>query len=255
MLVITSPAKTQDFSDWQNLGEIDKNLISEPEFLNEADEINEILKTKSKSDLQKLMNISEKLADLNFDRFEKWDKNHKENNSKPAVLAYKGDIYRELNPLTYSKDQQKYANETLRIITGFYGFLKPYDLMQAYRLEMKIKLENKKGKDLYEFWKSKLTKEINNSNSEILVDLASEEYSKAINFEELSKKVIKIEFRQIKQGKEKNYGIYAKKARGQFIEFMIQNLIININELKNFKTDGYSFSREESGNMFFVKEI
>lgn len=192
MIVLTSPAKTLDLSStW------DEN-ITQPIFLKEAALIAQKLKILSKQKLTITLNVSEKLGELNYQRFQDWENKHTRKNSRPAILTYKGDVYRPLS-LNYSKAEKEYLQKSLRIITGLYGLLRPYDLMQAYRLEMKIALKVKDKNNLYEYWKEKITADLKNDlkthENKIVVDLASNEYSKAVDLNKLGAEVIHIEFR------------------------------------------------------------
>jgi hypothetical protein len=258
MIAITSPAKTQDFeSDW------DTEIKSQPEFLEEAITLRKKLKDYSKSQLEDVLNVSENLAELNYNRFQEWVEKHTEDNSKPAILAYQGDIYKQFQAEEFTEAEQEYLQSHLRILTGFYGILRPYDLIQAYRLEMKTKLkvEDAGTEDLYEFWEDKLTDHLNEKlkdfpkESRAIINLASNEYVKAVNPEKIDGDWIEIEFRQKKEGELKNYGIYAKKARGAFIKFMVKNNIRELKELQEFNLNGYEFLEKTDEGIMFVKEI
>ncbi len=253
MLVITSPAKTQDFeSDWESVVE------SECEFLDEASELCAALRKYSVRELTEVLGVSQKLAELNHDRFRDWKKSdHKENVAKPAILAYRGDIYRQLRVDDYSGDLQRFMQARLRIVTGFYGLLRPYDLILPYRLEMKTKLKVGKSKDLYQFWGDKLTKflekDVRKTMASCVVNLASGEYYKAIDFAGLSVPVVDVEFRQKRDGKLVNVGILAKKARGQMIEYMMQKKADSLDDLEKFGVDGYRLHSRKDTVMVFVR--
>ena len=253
MIFITSPAKTLNFeSDWN------ADLVSTPEFSDKAWELVSQLKKESLAELQQSLQVSEKLAELNHKRFQSFDKNPKTNKAKPALLAYMGDIYRQMTPQTYSDREQAYAQKNLRIITGLYGVLKAYDLIQPYRLEKKLKYQTKYGKNLYEFWGRTLTesleKELSQHKNQVLINLASKEYSKAINLKNFTYPAYDIEFRQIKNGEEKNTPIFSKIARGMMLEFCIKNNVKDLEGIKKFNTENYIFDREEGNKLFFVRQ-
>ncbi|MCA9382743.1 peroxide stress protein YaaA [Candidatus Dojkabacteria bacterium] len=251
MLILTSPAKTLDLSkEWDE-------EFTNPTFTQEADELVASLKNMSLKKLKSTLEVSDKLAQLNYERFQVWGKDHNVSNSKPAIRMYYGDIYRELSPKEYSKDQKAYLQKTLRIITGLYGLLRPYDLIQPYRLEMKIKLNTKKGKDLYQFWGDKLTdllnQEIRDYKHKLLVSLASNEYEAAVDLDKIESEVWDILFLQKKNGELKNVGIFSKKARGTMIQYCVENQIETIDNLKKFNADGYKFSNADNKTLVFVR--
>ena len=252
MLIITSPSKTLDFYPVNG-----SHLHSQPLFLKKSAEIAEQLQKCSKKKLQSLMHISEDIAELNYYRFKHWQKRHDVSSSKPAILAYKGDIYRQFNAKSFDAKTQQYLQETLRIISGLYGALRAYDLIQPYRLEMGIKLKTKNAKDLYELWNTTLLKYFEGELGEkgILVNLASEEYAKALKNLDIGKRMYKIEFRQNDGKKIHNHGIYAKKARGMMIGFMAEHKIKSIKKLEEFNVDGYKFVSNENQELTFMKSI
>lgn len=256
MIAITSPAKTQDFETPWN-AEIE---TSKPEFLKQTQEIHAVLASHNLDALQDLMQISEKLAKKVHETLEHWEPKHTADNSKPAVLAYQGDIYRQFDAINFSKEQQQYLQDHLVILTGFYGILKPYDLMQGYRLEMKTKLKLSKEIGLYSFWTKQVTDNIKTKLSKskgdrILINLASKEYYKVLDEDRLESRVLDIEFRQRKDDTVKNYGIYAKKARGQFIKFMLENKITDYTDLLRFNLDGYQLYEESEASLQFIKDV
>lgn len=242
MLTIISPAKTLDFSD-----NYPKNIkTTEPCFYNESHELLDILKKYSAQDICKLMSISPKLGELNYNRFQ----NFQSAQTKPALYAYKGDVYEGFELEKYTIEDLNFANENLAIISGLYGFLKPLDLIAPYRLEMSIKLPNKMGKNLYDFWQKKITKKLEEIKTEVIINLASLEYSSAI--EKLNKKIINISFKEKQNDKYKIIGIHAKKARGVMADYIILNKIINPKDIKSFNLNNYNYSPEFSSEEEYV---
>lgn len=258
MLIITSPTKTQSFDFGYELPDID---FSQPEFLDQAEKIINILQEKSVDELQEILDISEDLAKQNYERFQSWRREHNKNNSKPALFTYQGDVFQELSLEDYTKDQFNYSDENLRIITAFYGVLHGMSLMQQYRLEMKHKInldgENKK---MNKFWQDTLTEHLNKEaekhSHDYLLNLASNQYARAINFRKLNMDVVDVDFKEIRDGEYKSIAIYIKKARGKMIDYCIRKEISKPNELKNFSQDGYEFKPEESeeNSLFFARE-
>ncbi|HLT08352.1 MAG TPA: peroxide stress protein YaaA [Cyclobacteriaceae bacterium] len=241
MITVISPAKTLDLSPVQT------STVTEPQFKKEIKELAGIMQKKSRADLQALMNISENIADLNKERFKNFSSEFTLANSKPALFAFKGDVYRKMNVEDYSQEQLAFAQEHLRILSGLYGLLKPLDLMQPYRLEMGIKLKNKKADDLYGFWQNKITKALDEAATDgTVINLASQEYFKAINPKKLKAKVIHITFKEYREGKYKIIAIFAKQARGLMANYIIENQINEPELLKLFNVDQYEYSEQLS---------
>jgi uncharacterized protein len=246
MITLISPAKTLDLST------TDLNLHSQPEFKTNTMELVAIMKKKSSSELMKLMDISENLAQLNRERFLNFKKTFEPGNSKQALLAFKGDVYTKMDVENYSEEDFEFAQNHLRILSGLYGLLKPLDLIQPYRLEMGIRLENKRGKNLYEFWGLRIAKAINEiAQGDPVINLASQEYFKAVDVEKLSSKVITPVFKEFKNGKYQVIGLFAKQARGLMTDYIIKNRINNPEELKVFNLGKYEF-KEENANREWV---
>lgn len=246
MITLISPAKTLDLST------TDLNLHSQPEFKINTMELVAIMKKKSSSELMKLMDISENLAQLNRERFLNFKKTFEPGNSKQALLAFKGDVYTKMDVENYSEEDFEFAQNHLRILSGLYGLLKPLDLIQPYRLEMGIRLENKRGKNLYEFWGLRIAKAINEiAQGDPVINLASQEYFKAVDVEKLSSKVITPVFKEFKNGKYQVIGLFAKQARGLMTDYIIRNRINNPEELKVFNLGKYEF-KEENANREWV---
>jgi hypothetical protein len=252
MLIVISPAKTLDFETVP----ITKDH-SQPEFLKESRQLVSQLKKLTPAEVSSLMKISDKLGTLNFLRFNEWKTPFTLDNSKQALLAFKGDVYTGIDAETLSSQNLKFAQKHLRILSGLYGVLKPLDLIQAYRLEMGVKFENRKGKDLYEFWASKLTDQINqdlkDSKSKYLINLASYEYFRSLQSNDIDARIIVPVFKDYKNGKYKTISFFAKKARGQMSAYIIKNKLKNPEGLKAFNVNGYRFYQSESNesNLIF----
>jgi len=243
MLMLVSPAKTLDYETPLPITD-----FSQPEMLEDAQELIAQLKTLSPADVASLMSLSEKLAHLNTSRFQHWQLPFSSQNARPAIYAFKGDVYTGLDAYSLSKSDMKFAQSHLRMLSGLYGLLKPLDLMQAYRLEMGIKYPNSRGKNLYEFWGDSITNKLNEqlSNKDVLLNLASNEYFKAVNKKTLNAQIITPVFKDEKNGQFKVISFYAKKARGMMAAYVIKNRIKKIEDIKQFNIAGYEFSEERS---------
>ncbi len=250
MITLISPAKTLDLSS------TDYTLSSQPTFTKEIQSLVSIMKKKSSADIQKLMKVSENIGELNQKRYKNFEKEFNRENSKQALLTFKGDVYRNMDVDQYNEKDFEFAQDHLRILSGLYGLLKPMDLIQPYRLEMGISLKNKKGKNLYEFWGEKIAKAIDEaSNGETVIDLASKEYAKAVNLKALKSPIVHVNFKEFRNGKYKIVGTLAKQARGMMANYIIKNKINDPEQLKLFNEEGYEFSEPESkGNKWiFVR--
>ncbi|MBV1929705.1 MAG: peroxide stress protein YaaA, partial [Gammaproteobacteria bacterium] len=193
-----------------------------------------------------LMKISDKLGNLNFDRFLSWDRKFTPDNAKQALLAFKGDVYTGLDAESLSGDDLLWAQDHLRILSGLYGLLRPLDLMQAYRLEMGTKLANGRGKDLYQFWGSQITDALNQQQADeslpVLVNLASNEYFKSVQSKQLNAEIITPVFKDWKGDKYKIISFYAKKARGLMVAYIVRNRLSDVEQIKNFDSEGYVYN-------------
>ncbi|MFK8103277.1 MAG: peroxide stress protein YaaA [Saprospiraceae bacterium] len=250
MLLVISPAKTLDFST----SAIKKHSL--PRALNESEELIKLLRKKSADDLKSLMSISDKIAALNLERYQQYETPFTEKNAKQALLAFKGDVYTGLSAEDFGSKDFDFAQKHLRILSGLYGLLRPLDLMQAYRLEMGTKLTNPVGKNLYEFWGTKITELLNadlaEQKSKILINLASKEYFKAITLSSLNAEVYDVNFKEKRNGKYKIISFSAKKARGMMCNFVIKNKIKKPAHLKAFDYDDYVFNESLSSEREFI---
>lgn len=245
MLTLLSPAKTLDF-DTPPITE----KATQPEFLEKSADLVDVLKQYSPDELGKLMKLSPKLAELNADRFQQWTLPFTKDNAKAAVLAFKGDVYTGLDAESLTEKDLEFAQQHVRILSGLYGVLKPLDLIQAYRLEMGTRLENPKGKNLYEYWGDTLTQALNQevqaSGSNTIVNLASNEYFSAVNTKLLNAELIAPVFKDEKNGQYKIISFYAKKARGLMTRWILENKLNSAEALIDFNVAGYRFNEEES---------
>lgn len=226
--------------------------ISEFPFGKEATLLIKDLKKLKSIEVQSLMNVSATIAELNTDRFNKWSLPFSLENAKPAIHAFKGDVYTGMDASSLTEDELNFAQESLSILSGLYGLLRPFDLMQAYRLEMGTKFATKRGKNLYEFWGDKITEEINAREKDTLLNLASNEYFKAVNKKTLRANLITPVFKDEKKGVLKVISFFAKKARGMMARYIIQNHITNVEEIKNFNLGGYAFNQSLSTDKEWV---
>lgn len=251
MLALVSPAKKIDFENRSPLSE-----NSQPAFQKQITELVAILKRRSKSDIQNLMHLSDKLAELNYDRYQGFEKNFTPHNSKQAAYAFKGDTYVGLDAESLSKDDIDFAQKSLGILSGLYGFLRPLDLIQPYRLEMGTKLVNPHGENLYDFWDNTITNAVNDATkthkNKSVICLASNEYIKVVQPKGLNGAFITCDFKEMKNGAPKTIGLFAKRARGAMARYMIQNRIKTPEKLKNFDIDGYVFQPSLSDETKFT---
>ncbi|WP_053140352.1 peroxide stress protein YaaA [Erwinia billingiae] len=247
MLMVISPAKTLDFES-----PLATKRFTQPALLDDSQKLIEVARKLTPAQIGSLMHISDKLAGLNANRFHNWHPPFTPENARQAILAFKGDVYTGLQAETFKEKDFDFAQQHLRMLSGLYGLLRPLDLMQAYRLEMGIRLENPAGKDLYTFWGDKLTEALNAALAEqgddVLLNLASDEYFKAVKPKKLSGRIIKPVFLDEKNGKFKVISFYAKKARGLMSRYVIENRLTKPAQLKKFDVDGYVFVPEESSD-------
>lgn len=249
MKIVISPAKSLDFESTLPIQE-----NTEAIFLGEAEKINKQLRKKSAKSLSKLMGISDALGQLNYERNLKWKTPFTPKNARPSVYAFNGDVYRGLAAYSIPLEKIAFMQSSLRIISGLYGLLRPLDLIQAYRLEMGTKIPVGKCKNLYEFWKSKITQQLNAEliDNEVFINLASNEYFKAIDQKKLKTAVITPVFMQFKNDEYKNIAIFSKYARGLMARYIIDTQAKSVDDLKDFNYDNYRFSETLSSNSKLV---
>jgi cytoplasmic iron level regulating protein YaaA (DUF328/UPF0246 family) len=238
MKLVLSPAKSLDYET-----KLPTTKTTEFCFQAEAERLNKLLKKKSPKQLSKLMHISDNLGELNYERNQEWSLPFTKDNARQAVYAFKGDVYRGMDAYTIPKEKIDKLQDTVRIISGLYGLLKPLDLIQPYRLEMGTKFPVGNNKNLYEFWQKKVTKALNDElkDDEIFLNLASNEYFKAIDKKALKVPVIDINFKDFKNGQYKTIAIYAKIARGLMTRFIIDTDAKTLNDIKKFDYEGYAY--------------
>lgn len=245
MKIIVSPAKKLDF---ERVSPVAK--FTRPRFLDRSQVLIDILRTYTSAEISKLMKLSDQLSQLNFSRYRDFSTPFTRENAKQAIFAFKGDTYVGLDAESFDKDDLEHSQKSLRILSGLYGILRPLDLMQAYRLEMGTKLKCAGKKNLYEYWKETLTKEMNKElvkdGDKFLVNLASKEYFSVLNFNELKVPVITCHFMEKKGIEYKIISFKAKRARGMMSQFIIKNRIEDIAGLKQFNEAGYKFDAKAS---------
>ncbi|SDL56456.1 hypothetical protein SAMN04488034_10518 [Salinimicrobium catena] len=243
MKIVISPAKTLDYET-----KLPTSRGTQPEFLETAATVNRKLARMSKKEISELMGISDKLADLNYTRYHEFEAEHNKQNSRPAVYAFNGDVYTGLEAYTIPVEKLDFLQDSLRILSGYYGILRPLDLIQPYRLEMGTSLSVSRKKDLYDLWQEKVTGYLNKelADEELFVNLASNEYFKAINTKKLKVPVITPVFKDYKNGKLKIISFFAKKARGSMVRYIVDTEANSVEDLKGFDYDGYRYSEEES---------
>lgn len=252
MKLVISPAKSLNFET-----PLPTDKITQPEFLKQSEHLNKVLKKKSAKALSELMKISKDLGQLNYDRNQEWQLPFTAHNARPAIYAFNGDVYRGLDAYTIPENNIDHLQDTVRILSGLYGVLKPLDLIQPYRLEMGTKLTVGKSKNLYEFWKADITKALNAElkADELFVNLASVEYFKAIDTKALKVPVIHVDFKELKNGSYKTIGIYAKLARGLMTRYIVNENAQTIDDLKAFDLENYRFHEQLSSenNLVFTR--
>ena len=245
MLTLLSPAKKL------NMDPVDTGLeITQPRLAKDTKELARVAKTQTADDLKRLMHISDNLAALNVERFKAFNLDNKSNSAKPAGLAFDGDVYWGLEANSLSDEALSYAQDHLRILSGLYGVLRPLDAIQPYRLEMGTKMANGRGKSLYEFWGARIAKQLNadlaGHDDTTIVNLASNEYFKAVDTKALGRKVIGARFLNIKDGKPRSLMYYAKHARGAMARWIMENRVDRAEGLKDFNAGGYTLDAAAS---------
>jgi len=245
MLIVISPAKTLDFETPPTV-----KKSTQPAFLERSAQLVTDARKLSPDQVGALMGISDKLAELNHQRFMNWGLPFTAENAKQSLLAFKGDVYTGLDADSMSAADFNFAQKHLRILSGLYGLLRPLDLMQPYRLEMGLKFANQGGKNLYEFWGSDITDKLNSQlkalKSEVLLNLASNEYFRAVQAKALHADVITPVFKDLKSGKYRVISFFAKKARGQMTRYIIDQRLDDVAGIKKFRVGGYRYNKAES---------
>ena len=252
MKILLSPAKSLDFKS-----KLPTERSSNICFEKEAEYLNSILKSKSPSELSNLMSISSKIADLNYERNHSWSLPFTNTNARQAVYAFSGDVYRGLDAYSIDDSRIDFLQNSVRIISGLYGLIKPLDLIQPYRLEMGTKLAFDSNKNLYDYWRKKITKQINSEleSDEPVLNLASNEYFSAVDNKVINTDVYSANFKQLKNGEYKTIAIYSKRARGLMTRFIVDNKINDVNDIKSFDYDGYMYHENlsSSKNLIFTR--
>ncbi|MBW4046838.1 MAG: peroxide stress protein YaaA [Proteobacteria bacterium] len=251
MLIVLSPAKTLDFTS-----AIPELTVTQPRFIHQATELIEILREKRPAELASLMHISDKLSTLNAERYAQWSPRFTPDNSRPAILAFNGDVYEGLDAAHLKRKDLQWAQDHIALLSGLYGVLRPLDLMQPYRLEMGTRLSNPQGKDLYAYWGSRiaqtLREQLQGHTHAVLVNLASDEYFGAVRMEALGLPVVQPVFQDGNAGVYKTISFYAKRARGLMARYAITHRIADPDRLKAFDLEGYSYSAEASTSSRWV---
>jgi len=245
MKIVLSPAKSLDFES-----KLPTTRGTQPQFLDTTIKINKKLSRQTKNELMDIMSISEKLADLNYGRYKDFQEDHTKENSRPSMYAFDGDVYSGLDANTIPTEKLDVLQNKLRILSGLYGILRPLDLMQPYRLEMGTSIGIERNDTLYEVWQDKITDSLNKEmeENELFINLASNEYFKAVAAKKLKVEVITPVFKDLKNGKLKIISFFAKKARGAMVRYIIDKDVETIEQLKSFDYEGYRYSENESPN-------
>ena len=251
MLFVVSPAKNLDYDSAAPIDD-----YTQPELLDESAALVKVCRQFSPHELSELMGISDKLAGLNAARFSEWRTPFSTSKAKQAVFAFNGDVYTGLDAASLSEEDWEYGQKHMRILSGLYGVLKPLDLMMPYRLEMGTKLKTSRGKDLYSFWGDTITQKLNQAlehlHTDTLINLASNEYFKAVKTDSLHANVVTPVFKDTKNGKLKVISFYAKKARGLMARYIIEKKPNSVADLQSFDEAGYSFNAELSNDKELV---
>jgi uncharacterized protein len=255
MICVISPAKSLDFE-----GPLATKLNSQPQFLEQSQQLIDQLQQLAPQQIASLMKLSDKLSVLNYDRFQAFNRPFTPQNARQAILAFRGDVYQGLDADSLSKSDFQYAQKNLRILSGLYGVLRPLDLIQPYRLEMGTRFKNNSGDNLYHFWDNHLNQHIHEELKQraqpVLINLASNEYFKAVKAKQLPFRIVTPQFKDLKNGQYKMISFFAKRARGLMTRFIIQNRIEDPAALKDFNLDGYYFDAKSSkeNDLVFLRD-
>jgi len=256
MLLVVSPAKSLDYQ-----APLPTSKFSKAAFLTEASELVSTLKDMSPEELSSLMGISESLGQLNFERFQEWSLPFGAKNSRAAVFAFDGDVYKGLDAYNFSESDIAFAQDHLRILSGLYGVLRPLDRIRPYRLEMGTSLANEQGPNLYKYWGDQislaLNKQLRKLRSRTLINLASHEYFKSVDLASLNAEVVTPVFKDWKNGKYKIISFFAKRARGRMSAFILQSQLDTPEQLKDFDWDGYQHAPDQGadGEVVFTRQL
>ncbi len=256
MLILLSPSKTLDEAPLSV-----PVASTRPEFMDDTKQLHALLKRCTVQDFKELMDISDKLAQLNYVRYQRFSPRFTERNAKPALFMFKGDVYDPMPVDQYDAGTLQYAQEHLRILSGFYGLLRPLDLMQPYRLEMGTKLTNERGRDLYAFWGSSIAQALNRDVQKmkrpLLVNLASEEYFKAVDRKALTVPLLQVQFKEHKNGAYKIIGLMAKRARGMMADYVLRQRVDTLEGLHAFACEGYRYhpALSDTGILVFTRNV
>jgi cytoplasmic iron level regulating protein YaaA (DUF328/UPF0246 family) len=245
MLFLLSPAKSLDYDTLPHV-----NAHTKPLFTKQSAQLIDILKTKTPQQISTLMKLSDALSGLNVARYQAWSEKFNAKNSKQAVLAFNGDVYEGLNAKALSATQLEWAQAHVCILSGLYGVLRPLDWMQPYRLEMGTALKTAEGGNLYQFWGSQIASYLNTraalDTSPVIINLASEEYFKAVDQGALKARVVNCVFEDFKGGKYKIISFHAKRARGLMVRYAIEKKVATVKKLEDFDAEGYRFDAATS---------
>lgn len=249
MIIVISPAKALDYET-----PVNTRRYSQPDFLDRSAELIDILRELPPAQVARLMSLSDALTELNVARYAQWSRPFSTDNARQAVLAFNGDVYEGLDAASLTEDELGWAQERLRILSGLYGVLRPLDLIQPYRLEMGARLENSRGRNLYTFWGETITEELNRllaaetraGREAVLLNLASDEYFRAVQPKKVAGRTVSAAFEDWKGGRYKIISFFAKRARGLMSRFIIRNRIDSVERLQEFASEGYAFSPDAS---------
>jgi len=253
MIVLLSPSKGQDFDMAAPIG-----TFSQPQLLSESEQLVDELRQYNSQQIQKMMAVSENIAELNVTRYQQFKTPFDAQNAKQALFAFKGDVYTGLAADTLSAEDCAFAQQHVRILSGLYGRLKPLDLIQPYRLEMKTRLKNPRGANLYQFWGERIARQLDqdaqDANAGVILNLASQEYFKAVQSEQLQTPVITVHFKEVRDGQSRVIGLFAKKARGDMANYIVTQRIAKIEDVQKYNRGGYVFKPQLSDNNNWVFE-
>ena len=247
MLALISPAKTLDYET-----ALPTDTYTQPRLLEQSQQLIDVCRKLSATEIASLMTVSEKIANLNVERFRDWNAEFDFSNARQALFAFKGDVYTGLDAYHLKDQDIDFAQQHLRMLSGLYGLLRPLDLMMPYRLEMGTKLANARGHNLYEFWGDQINQDLAEIDAKLLVNLASDEYYKSVNEKKIQAEIIKPVFLDQKNGKYKVISFYSKKARGLMARYLIENKLSQVEQLKAFDSEGYYFDAESSSDKELV---